>query len=242
MMIDNPIQKTLAFHKKTQVNSFSRYKDEIIPQEFSEKYFKNYSRFDQYPLKKTKLNNNLNLQKTFINRHSERLFSQKPVTYEELSSVLYFSAGINKKYGNRFYPSAGARYPLEIYPLIFNVAGLKKGCYHFSPQHNCLEFLWELKNQKEKILSCFNQEWIKDAAFLLTITAVFKRTQVKYKLRGYRYILLDAGHLCQNIYLVAANLGLRCCSVGGFLDLPLNQLLDLDETKEAVMITVALGK
>ena len=63
------------------------------------------------------------------------------------------------------------------------------------------------------------------ASVVLVITAIFQRTRWKYQDRAYRYILLDAGHLGENLYLTATSLGLGPCGIGAFLDDEINRLI-----------------
>jgi len=76
---------------------------------------------------------------------------------------------------------------------------------------------------------------------VIVMAAVFLRTQAKYGPRGYRYILLEAGHVGQNICLRAMELGLESLCMGGFLDSALNNLLALKPKEEGVVYTVAAG-
>ena len=71
--------------------------------------------------------------------------------------------------------------------------------------------------------------------------AVFLRTQKKYGPRGYRYILLEAGHVAQNLCVRATELGLATLCAGGFLDSALNELLGLQPKHEGIVYTVAAG-
>ena len=80
------------------------------------------------------------------------------------------------------------------------------------------------------------QEMLRDANLVLILTAVWARTMVKYGQRGYRYVLLDAGHLGENLYLTATALGLGPAGIGGFLDAELNALLELPAGEEAVYL------
>lgn len=76
---------------------------------------------------------------------------------------------------------------------------------------------------------------------LIIITAVFSRTIVKYKERGWRYIFFEAGHLSQNIYLISKLLKLNCCAIGGFLDEEIIKLLDLSPKNELPLYLIAIG-
>ena len=73
------------------------------------------------------------------------------------------------------------------------------------------------------------------------MTAVFSRNQMKYGERGYRYVLLEAGHIGQNMYLNAAALSLKCCALGGTIDSKLEKFLDIDGITESVVYAVAFG-
>jgi SagB-type dehydrogenase family enzyme len=79
------------------------------------------------------------------------------------------------------------------------------------------------------------------SAALLVVTAVFWRSRIKYGLRGYRFGLLEAGHLVQTIQLAATDLGLFALPVGGFFDRRLDQILGVDSLDEAAVYAVALG-
>jgi SagB-type dehydrogenase family enzyme len=80
-----------------------------------------------------------------------------------------------------------------------------------------------------------------EAAALLVVTAVFPRTQFKYGQRGYRFALLEAGHVVQNVLLAAADLGLPALPLGGFYDRRLDAIVGADGLDEASVYSVALG-
>lgn len=82
----------------------------------------------------------------------------------------------------------------------------------------------------------------KKSGILILLSAVFSRSEIKYGSRGYRHILTEVGHLSQNIYLASAALKLDCCSIGGYMDDKLNELLDLDGLEESVVGVTAVGK
>ena len=172
------------------------------------------------------------------------------MTLGELSYILYFSGGISYKGKNwdeayRMYPSAGARYPLEIYLLVIRVKNTLPGIYHYNVKKHSLELLAKYSindlNKMMRKIYC-NQELTKNPSVILIITAVFERTMLKYGERGYRYILLDVGHFAQNVYLTATAIGIGCCTIGGFLDKEITKLLDLERVGEKPMYSIALGK
>lgn len=220
----------------------------LIPQSWIKIHFKTYPRLKSILLEKVnyskkKLPYLFNLLKK---RRSSRAFSGKSISKSELSYLLTASCGlVNFGGGNdtrRAYPSAGARYPLEVYPLIIHCNQTKPGLYHYDVQSNALEELavGNFNNDLEEISG--GEEWITKAAVIFIITAVFDRTRIKYGDRGYRYALIEAGHLGQNVCLLAAELWLKSCPVGGFIDAKLNKLLDIDKTNESALYLIAVGK
>jgi SagB-type dehydrogenase family enzyme len=187
-------------------------------------------------------------------RKSRRSFTRGTVTKNELSLLLEYSCGITGRLSDGRYrraqPSGGARFPLEVYPIVFRSSGacgapnseLKAGLYHYNVKHHQLDLLWDRSFSDEDIMSVFTYPWVKDAALCVVMTAVFWRNQNKYGERGYRYILQEAGHVGQNLYLVAEALKLKCCALGGTRDEALEKLIDIDGVAESVVYAVAVGK
>lgn len=237
------------FHSETKVNKFS--KDLLDPKNWPPQwkriYPKTYPRFNTIELPKEIDIITHRFADVLLSRKSERKFNNKPVTFNDLSALLFYSAGIIPNSGNnidnsrRFYPSAGARYPLEIYIESNNIESLPKGLYHYNPINHSLDILIKNKNLKTIVTKLTGQDWVSKAQFVIFISAIYERTKNKYGERGYRHILIETGHLGQNIYLVATSLGLKVCAIGGFIDDKINRLIDIDEEYEAVLYTLAVG-
>jgi len=233
-----------TFQKKNIPNSPSNK----IPKSWKKVYFKTYPRLPQTKLEKLNPKEN-QLFSIIKKRKSERKFTGKDLTLKEISKILYFAAGIrNSKEmkgdldrSKRMYPSAGARYPLEIYSVIFKGKEIIPGIYHYNVKWNTLELLLKGDFKKKFSNEITNQNWIEKSGMLIIITAVFSRTIVKYKERGWRYIFFEAGHMAQNIYLISTLLKLNCCAIGGFLDEKLIQLLDLNPKSELPLYLLAIG-
>lgn len=235
------------FHNSTKITKLSKpaKKNEVWPKEWIEVNYKGYPRFTKIPLSRVFIDSSISLSNVLRQRHSNREFGNIPLSKNKLSTLLFQSAGLKiigrEDRGNRFYPSAGARYPLEIYPIIFNVDGFENGCYHYHLRSNSLEYLWSYPDFKKRVLSYFNQSWVKNSSLLLVVTSIFWRAEIKYGNRSYRNTLIEAGALTQNIYLVSEALNIKCCSIGGFADDGLHDLLDLDGEQEAVVTVMAIG-
>lgn len=139
----------------------------------------------------------------------------------------------------RAYPSAGARFPIEIYPIAFNIEGLENGAYHYNSEKHLLELL--LMKDLSELKSDFVSPFIENPSLAFILTAVIPRSEVKYGKKSYPFSLLEAGHIGQNIYLLSAKYNIGCCGIGGYVDETICNVLDL--TKDEIPIySLAIGK
>jgi SagB-type dehydrogenase family enzyme len=141
----------------------------------------------------------------------------------------------------RSVPSAGGLFPLEVYAFLRRTEGLEDGLYHYNVVGHSLQLMrrGDLFPLMEPVF--YTYPFILHANLVVCLAAVFRRTQKKYGPRGYRYILLEAGHCGQNFCLKAAELGLSTLCMGGFVDSDLNMMLGLQQKEEGVVYTVAAG-
>lgn len=161
----------------------------------------------------------------------------------ELSRILHYSSGVTEeRYGLRAAPSAGATYPIEVYPVINNVEGLARGIHHYLTASHELELIREGDFCQEMAQAALRQRMLTQANVVLVLSAIFQRTQQRYRERAQRYILFEAGHIAQNTYLVATSIGLGACAIGAFSDEDFNRLLGLDGRAESVLYLIAVGK
>jgi SagB-type dehydrogenase family enzyme len=147
----------------------------------------------------------------------------------------------------RNYPSGGARYPLEIYPVAYDVEGLPPGAYHYQPFHHRLAMIPTaaavrdgLRERVEFYMGTAAGAHGKPAV-LLAISAVFARTCWKYRGIPYQLILQEVGALYQTMYLTATRLDLAPCAIGAFPELAINEILGLDGRDEAQVGLFVLG-
>lgn len=185
------------------------------------------------------------LEDALRKRRSVRNFSKEPITLKELSQLLYAAQGVTGKTYNtllRTAPSAGALYPMEMYPVVNNVAKLEPGIYHYVVKSHAIELI-EAGDFSTDITSAgLKQEMLGEAGVTFILSAVFNRTRSKYGERGFRYVYMEAGHIIQNIALQAVSLGLGSVPVGAFLDEKVNQLINVDGVSEAAIYLHAVGK
>jgi SagB-type dehydrogenase family enzyme len=139
-------------------------------------------------------------------------------------------------------PSAGALYPGEIYLGVRAVDGLGAGIYHYEVPDHSLARLDSGDPGDRLARVCCGQEYARQAAVVVLISAVLQRTTRKYGDRGYRYVLLDIGHLAQNLCLICSALGLSIVTTCGFYDEEAAELLGIDGRDESVMYVAFIGK
>lgn len=235
------------FNENTKIHFLSGH-DAVreIPSAWTKIEYKSYPRFRQIKLPDPG-SINVEIGRVIEKRRSVREFGHHKITQKEISKILHYSAGINFRKDNdeydafRAYPSAGARYPLEVYVVILKAEDMEPGLYHYDVRSHSLELISKGNFINRIYEYTGRQEMIKNASAVLVISAVFARTQKKYKERGYRYIFLDAGHLAQNVYLISTALKIGCCTVGGFLDNKMNNLLGLDGKEESSIYIGVIG-
>jgi SagB-type dehydrogenase family enzyme len=179
-------------------------------------------------------------------RRSIRRYSHEPLTIEELSYLLWVTQGVVQVTPGatfRNVPSAGARHALETYLLINNVRDVPEGIYRFlAIDHKLVEINTDPDIADRVTQGCSGQDFIKKSAVTFIWVADAYRMKWRYGERGYRYLHLDAGHACQNLYLSAGSVDCGVCASAAFSDDHMNDLLELDGVERFVIYIAAVGK
>ncbi|MBU0480460.1 MAG: SagB/ThcOx family dehydrogenase [Proteobacteria bacterium] len=207
--------------------------------------FKTYPESEKIILPRISSTTCKNLWQSLQDRRSRRKFSDQALARKDLSLLLWAAQGITGQAGKYFFrtaPSGGALYPIETYLAINRVEGIAAGIYHFEPQEFLLEKLTSSPPGPDLAAAALGQNFAATAAVTFIWSAVFRRTMSKYGHRGMRYILLDAGHICQNLLLAAEALELSACPMAAFFDREMNDLLHLDPDEESVIYMAAAGR
>lgn len=189
----------------------------------------------------------ITLQSAINNRESRRRYTKKPVSEAELSFLLWATQGVRQIIGGRqtlrTVPSAGARHALETYLAISNVNNLEDGFYRYLPlSHNLVALKLDGEATQKVARAALNQRWMADAAIIFIWATIPYRMEWRYGPAAHRAILIDAGHVCQNLYLACEAINAGTCAVAAYDQQRLDRLLELDGVNEFAIYTAAVGK
>ncbi|MDR3570911.1 MAG: SagB/ThcOx family dehydrogenase [Candidatus Pacebacteria bacterium] len=184
-----------------------------------------------------------NLQDVLIHRHSAVSGNpEEPITLVELSALLGHSLRKRpKNTTSRNYPSGGALYPVETYLISTAIETQLPSVFHYNPSEHSLERLWPLPEAFDMKSIAKHPESL-PLSTLIVFTSVWRRSAAKYGDLAYQHALLEAGHMSENILLVATALEINARPYAGFEDNLIAELLDLDETEEQSVHTVTICK
>lgn len=175
------------------------------------------------------------LEDTLSRRRSVRLFSERTLSEDEILKLCWAAQGITDPKGRRTAPSAGGRYPLELY------VATPDGCYAYDPPHHRLVRRTESDLRSALQGGALSQEAVGQSPAVFVVAAQPARTTAEYGRRGRRYIHLEAGHAAQNLLLEATAMGLGSVPIGAFDDVRLREVLDLPSDREVVYL-VPIGE
>lgn len=192
------------------------------------------------------------------NRRSRRNHLDKPITLEELSFLLWSTQGVQKvipAYKNtghitlRPVPSAGGRHSFETYLAVNNVTGLEKGIYVYLPLEHKLAFCHSVDNLPDKLAYAYGGEnyqdeakWFGRAPIIFLWSCIPYRGEWRYHCEAHRLMLIDIGHVCQNLYLACEGIGCGTCAIGAYVQTAFDELLGIDGENEYVIYISAVGK
>lgn len=176
-------------------------------------------------------------------RRSRRDFLGKPISLRELGTLLKYACG-ERSDRRRMHPSGGARFPIETYPLVLQDSGqLPAGVYHYNVRDHVLDTLQAGTNfDRAELKGLLGLPWMLEAGVCFVLTAIFDRNQRKYGERGYRHVLLEAGHISQNFYLVGEALNLKILALAATNDEPIERLIGIDGVTESLVYALLAGK
>jgi len=180
-------------------------------------------------------------------RTSVRHYGPEALSQADLAYLLYATQGVKKavapSHTVRTVPSAGARHAFETYLLLNRVDGLNAGIYRYLALSHQLAALNPDATVAQALTdACLGQAFVATSAATFIWVAVVERMTYRYGQRGYRYLYLDAGHVCQNLYLAAEAIGCGVCAIAAFDDDALNRILALDGETQFAIYLASLGR
>jgi SagB-type dehydrogenase family enzyme len=191
------------------------------------------------------------LDELLIRRRSVRGFRAQPLPLSKVAALLERAAGVTGELEHpdhreirqlvRAHPSGGALYPIETYVVALSVDGLSTGIYHFHAPQHCLERVRAGTFHRELERHLWIGDQVLDASAVVVLTGRWNLPLRKYRERGYRVLLLDAGHLMENLLLTATALCFGACPIAGFHDDRLAEIISVDPHEEPVLYCALLG-
>jgi SagB-type dehydrogenase family enzyme len=180
-------------------------------------------------------------------RESRRSYDPKPLSLEELSFLLWATQGIRQKLDSghalRTVPSAGCRHALETYLCVLKVRGLGAGIYRYLPLEHQLLLEFDEKDLDRKIVrAVLGQPYPAESAVTFIWTAVPYRMEWRYGLAAHKVIALDAGHVCQNLYLACEAIDAGTCAIAAYDQEEVDRILRIDGEEEFTIYMAAVGK
>src|SRR5580658_4054875 len=184
-------------------------------------------------------------------RRTWRRFAAGKLALADLATLLGLTWGVREwvalpplgRFAVKTSPSGGALHPIEAYVVARDVEGISPGIYHYDATRHRLELLRRGVTRKQMSDYVIGQRWFSEAAAFVFMTAVFTRTQWKYRYpRAYRVVLAEAGHLCQTFCLVATWLGLAPFCTMAMADSKIDRDLGIDGVTEGVLYVAGVGK
>ena len=189
----------------------------------------------------------IDLMTAMQNRRSHRHFQQEPLSLVELSFLLWATQGIQRKIDSatayRTVPSAGCRHAFETYLCVLNITGLEAGIYRYLPLEHDLVYEYSGNHLPEKIVTAaLGQPFVGKAPVTFIWTVIPYRMEWRYGIAAHKVTAIDAGHVCQNLYLACEAISAGTCAIGAYHQELMDQLLDVDGTDEFTIYLAPVGK
>jgi SagB-type dehydrogenase family enzyme len=239
-----------VFHENSKVSRFEQMpSNEVVAARM--KSLHQSLQFETYPAVELPMDRdplNTPLGQALLARTTARSISPTRISLKQLASLLHYCYGITRDNKDTNYPrpfratpSGGALYPLELFFHARQVEELTPGVYHYNPVQNDLRLILQGDRTDEISAAMVQPNIAHDTSLLVFLTAIFDRSIFKYRDRGYRFVLLEAGHVAQNINLTATALGFGCINLGGYYDREIDEFLGIDGVTHSTIYMVGIG-
>ncbi|SCY39074.1 SagB/ThcOx family dehydrogenase [Alkaliphilus peptidifermentans] len=186
--------------------------------------------------------------KAIEERRSHRKYQNYEMDLDELGYLLWATQGVDTIKGDNYatirtVPSGGARHPFETYIFVNTVKGLKPGIYRYLALSHQLCLVKEDEGFKEKVTEItLGQKFAAKGSVIFIWSCIPYRSEWRYNVAAHKTMLLDAGHLCQNLYLACEAIGLGTCAIAAYHQEAADLLLNIDGEEEFVVYMAPIGK
>ncbi len=238
--LKDSIRQEIDFSQTPQARGYA-------PPPLEKPFDPNAKRLDLVPPGKWPAIRSVALEAAIARRESRREYTRDPLTLEELSFLLWATQGIRARLNSgtalRTVPSAGARHAIETYLVVFRITDLEEGVYRYLPVEH--QLLWEFSEpdlRSKLIDAVLNQRFVGEAAVVFVWTTIPYRAEWRYHLAAHKAIALDAGHVCQNLYLACEAIEAGTCAVAAYHQEKMDRLLRVDGEDEFVIYLAPVGK
>jgi SagB-type dehydrogenase family enzyme len=189
-----------------------------------------------------------NVHECIKHRRSERQFWERPLSLAELSYLLWATQGVAEVVSDgkatlRTVPSGGARHPFETYLLIHRVSDLEPGVYRYQPvEHQLVPLRPGLDWVEPAVEAAYGQRFVGEGAAVFVWSCIPYRGEWRYHVAAHKVMLIDAGHVCQNLYLACEAVCAHTCAIAAYDQKAMDALLGLDGEDEFVVYLAPVGK
>lgn len=239
------VANALKTHESDDLSVFAKLSSKRAPH-----FQTTYPDAEIFPLSQDLEEIDYTLPEVLRYRASKRDYAQASISFEQLSTLLYFAygkrgtaAGYNiPNMPLRFAPSSGGLQSVELYMVVNDVDGLEQGVYHFDAVKYQLELIDRGNFRWKMVTCCAPYDWISRASVVFCLAPNVERLAWKYGRRTYRMVHLDTGVVAQNLHLVATGLGLGSTLLMGYRDDQANSILRLTGRTEYIALMMTVGQ
>ncbi len=250
--MDNQLIKTYRLFLKDSIRKVIDFSETaqsrgIAPPPLEKPYTEDARRIDLPSCDELHDVSRIDITSAIRKRESCRSYRPEPLSLKELSFLLWATQGIKRKldpgHAFRTVPSAGCRHALETYLCILNVEGIEPGIYRYLPiEHQILFEFTEENLQHRMVQAVLGQPYPGEAAVTFIWTTIPYRMEWRYGLAAHKVIAIEAGHVCQNLYLACESIGAGTCAIAAYDQEGIDRILGIDGQDEFTIYLASVGK